>query len=137
MQKVTWICLALCLLWGTEVRAQAMPLRGTVVSVSVISKQGGPAGPVPTIIYVTPKTGHFVLTQVGSSIGCGTGLVFSVNNFGPLGSLDCNSSQYELLYSPGLALPQGASIECVVTMCTGTPPNVVCPDCYITGVLEP
>jgi hypothetical protein len=37
MRKVTWICLAFCLFWGTEVRAQAIPLSGTLVTNSVIN----------------------------------------------------------------------------------------------------
>jgi hypothetical protein len=119
--------------WGTEVRAQAMPLRGTLVTNSVINT-GRVSGQDSntTIVYTTPTKGHFVLTQVGSSVGCGSTLIFFEDVI-VLGTLDCSAAQFELTFSPGLSIPQGVEIGCeYFASCTGSS----CPSCYVTGVLE-
>jgi len=89
-----------------------MPLRGTVVSVAVIATPGVDGTTSTTVIYTTPKS-HFVLTQVGSSVGCralrtvSPGVFSAVKNVGPLSLLDCNASRYDLLYHPDLLYRRG------------------------------
>jgi hypothetical protein len=134
MHRVASICLALCMLCTAKAGAQSIcngVLTGTVVSVS---KTGSIITPTLTL-YTTPKTGHFVLTQVGSSLETGVPS-FSVTKFGPLGSLEFTPTgnfqpPTQFTFSPGLALPPGASIQCTV------PGGRRVFDCYMTGVLGP
>jgi hypothetical protein len=134
MQKTTLIFVAL-LFSVTNAAAQAVVnggLTGKLISVSVQAPIG--ATPITTTVYTAPKSGHFVLTEVGSAFsGCGSYLTFDVTNFGPLGS---NSpSNPSTTFTPGLALPLGASVECTPH---GAPCSLSVPptDCYVIGVLE-
>jgi hypothetical protein len=132
MQRVMSICLVLCMLCATEAGAQAIAngvLTGTVVSrEGTIAGTGTIAG--KGIIYTTPATGHFVLTQVGCSRPAG--VLVSVTKFGPLGLLDSRvvPQILQLTFSPGLALPSGASVQFTFNY-------IGVENCYMTGVLGP
>jgi hypothetical protein len=105
-------------------------LSGTLVSAGVADNSSGPA-----VVYTTPATGHFVLTQAG-----GANALFSVPGFGQLGGTGCPPTSgpngtltfagtIPLTFSPGLVLPPNTAISCSpVSACGGG-------GCYITGVL--
>jgi hypothetical protein len=123
MRKVIPLCLIGLLAGSPPAHAQAMPLKGTIVSVSITPTNDL----VPTSIYTIPAKGHFVLTQIGvsaSPTGSNSSL-FAVTGWGSLGEPPLNSP---FTYNPGLALPPSAAIQCTGSSGPG--------DCYITGVLE-
>ena len=137
MRKLTLVFGIFCLIASTS-NAQTIKnggLNGKIVSASNSSVAiDGTQAP----IYVTPASGHFVLTQLGSALSgdalsCTHTISFSASKFGflrafyPQGPLP---SEFLAKFEPGIALPPSSTISCAVLDCgDGT-------DCYITGVLE-
>jgi hypothetical protein len=118
MQRISLICLSVCLLWISDAAAQKAPASGTLVSQSVTLTQDS----VATTIFTTPKKGHFVLTQIGTSGTCSSPPIFTASDFGPLGT-----TQTQRNFNPALVVPSNSSIQCSGT--SGC-------DCYMTGILE-
>ena len=117
MKRISLICLAVCLFWISDATAQKAPASGTLISQSVTLTQDS----VATTIFTTPKKGHFVLTQIGTSGTCGSP-IFTATDFGPLGTTGAQRN-----FNPALVVPSNSSIQC--SGAAGC-------DCYMTGILE-
>lgn len=125
LRRVAALALAGVYLFSGIAGAQGITnggLSGTLVSASV-QAPFSPTGGITTTIFTTPKKGHFVLTQVGSVRGSVD--LFSVTDFGPIAPGT---------FTPGLAVPPGASVQCTTLVNPGSSSGQT--DCWITGVLE-
>lgn len=149
MKKLATIGFVFCLLWSTNAGAQAIVnggLSGTIVSADVAVPPG-----TTVTLYTVPESGHFALTEVGSpNIPPGQIVRITVTSFGEIaGFMGAGPPQpirseiappsppRSQVFTPGLALPQGATIQCVSELGRamgreGGEPS----DCWMTGVLE-
>jgi hypothetical protein len=107
-------------LLNTSARAQSFPITGRIRSASTTLAKSSNA-----TVFMTPATGHFILTQA-----CGGGsMILSADTFGLIAAMTTDVLCYS--FNPaGFALPQGEAIVCT------NPLSVSTSWCSISGILE-
>jgi hypothetical protein len=101
----------------------------TAVLVAASTTLSGPKQ-TRTVVYTTPTTGDFILTQVCTSPVNG-GIRLDASNFGGIAHVGSSGSSCQT-FTPGVILPKAAAITCTANEA------VTAGDfCMITGVLVP
>jgi hypothetical protein len=101
----------------------------TAVLVAASATLSGPKQ-TPTVVYTTPTTGDFILTQACTSPVNG-GIRLDASNLGGIAHVGSSGSSCQT-FTPGVILPKAAAITCTT--------NAAVADgdfCMITGVLVP
>ena len=138
MKKILTLALALVAVATTSESASNLNLSksninrmfpDTAVLVAASTTLSGPKQ-TRTVVYTTPTTGDFILTQVCTSPING-GIRLDASHLGWIAHVGSSGSSCQT-FTPGVILPKAAAITCTTNDATNAEDF-----CMITGVLVP